>query len=55
MLDSKVNYYQDLVAGNTASTITGDGGGATVGVNAAKNQTAVTDVQTSKDLGSQGA
>ncbi len=35
--------------------LTGDGGGATVGVNTAKNQTAVTDVQTSDDLGSQEA
>ena len=40
---------------NEAPSITSDGGGATAIVNAAENQTAVTDVQTSDDTSSEGA
>ena len=40
---------------NEAPTITSDGGGATANVNAAENQTAVTDVQSTDDADSEGS
>ncbi|MEL7399126.1 MAG: Ig-like domain-containing protein, partial [Pseudomonadota bacterium] len=43
------------VAENTAPTIISDGGGDTATVNAAENQTVVTDVQTSDDADSEGS
>jgi hypothetical protein len=43
------------LAANTAPTITSNGGAASAAVNAAENQTAVTDVQSTDDVDSEGA
>ena len=43
------------VSDNTAPTITSDGGGDIAGVDAAENQTAVTDVQSTDDADSEGS
>jgi hypothetical protein len=43
------------IGGNQAPTITSDGGGATATINAAENQTAVTDVDATDDTDSEGS